>query len=395
MAFSPLPLGYCTNVHPCRTVADVAVVLDRHAVAVRDRCGFDIAVGLWLPEPAVREATATAGAVAAVAAAVADRGLVCHTMNAFPFGDFHGARVKEQVYLPDWTDPRRLDYTLACARLLAALLPVGVEGSISTLPLGFKDFFADRGADRVRAFRAAAIDQLLACGRGLADVEATTGRCIRLAIEPEPFCVLETVAETVAFFAELYATAARRGEEPLARRHLGLCYDVCHQAVEFEDAAEAVATLDAAGVRINKVQVSCAIEMADPGDAAAREALAAYVEPRYLHQTFGRAADGTLRRQVDLTAGLVRDPAAEWLACRPWRVHYHVPVDAERIGPLGTTRRELERALRAIGSLSYPPHLEVETYTWPVLPNASAEPLAAGLARELVATRALIAASGG
>lgn len=378
MAFSPLPLAYCTNVHPCRAVADVPTVLDRHALAVREQCGFGISVGLWLPEAAV--ADPAAGAV--VADALARRGLTCHTLNAFPFGDFHGARVKEQVYLPDWADRRRLDYTLACARLLVALVPPGGEGSISTLPLGFKGF--GHGPD----FMAAASDALLTAARELAAIEAATGRVIRLAFEPEPCCVLETTAETVAFFTALFERAARAGIEQEARRHLGVCYDVCHQAVEFEDAATAIATLAAAGIRINKVQISCAIEAGDPTDAAQRDALLAYVEPRYLHQTFARDAGGTLHHAVDLTRELIADPA--WHARGPWRIHYHVPVDAERIGPLRTTRSELVRALAAIRTLDYAPHLEVETYTWPVLPGADPVDLAAGIARELIATRALI-----
>ncbi len=379
MAFSSLPLAYCTNVHPCRALADVPQVLDRHALAVRERCGFGISVGLWLPAPAVGEPRAAA----IVAETLAARGLTCHTLNAFPFGDFHSARVKDQVYLPDWADPRRLDYTLACARLLATLLPAGGEGSISTLPLGFKPRAGDA------AWQAAAIDALLAWARAASDVEDRTERCIRLAIEPEPFCVLETTAETIAFFERLFARAQALGIEPVARRHLGVCYDVCHQAVEFEDAARAVAALSEAGIRINKVQISCAIEATDPTDPVQQEALLAYVEPRYLHQTFARDADGTLHHAVDLTADLIADPA--WHARAPWRIHYHVPVDAERIGPLGTTRGELVRALAAVGALDYAPHLEVETYTWPVLPGADPVDLASGIARELIATRALIA----
>jgi sugar phosphate isomerase/epimerase len=381
MAFSPLPPAYCTNVHPCRALADVPPMLDRHVLAVRERCGFGISVGLWLPEAAV----AAPAAAVAVAEALAARGLTCHTLNAFPFGDFHNARVKEQVYLPDWADPRRLDYTRACARLLAALVPPGGEGSISTLPLGFKGF--DHGAE----FLAAASAALLTWARECAALEAETGRCIRLALEPEPCCLLETTAETVAFFEGLFTRAAALGIEPVARRHLGVCYDVCHQAVEFEDAAEAIAALAADGIRINKVQISCAIEVPDPADPAQRDALAAYVEPRYLHQTFARDAEGSLHRAVDLTADLIADPA--WHARAPWRIHYHVPVDAERIGPLRTTRGELARALAAIGTLAYAPHIEVETYTWPVLPGADAVDLAAGIARELIATRALIAST--
>ncbi|NCA12201.1 hypothetical protein EBR56_10440, partial [bacterium] len=150
----------------------------------------------------------------------------------------------------------------------------------------------------------------------------------------------------------------------------------------------AIAALTAAGIRINKVQVSCAIEVPDPTDPVQRDALTAYIEPRYLHQTFARDAGGTLHRALDLTADLLTDAA--WRSRAPWRVHYHVPVDAERIGSLRTTRGELASALAAIGGLDYAPHLEVETYTWPVLPGADAVDLATGIARELIATRALI-----
>lgn len=386
MAFSHLPLGYCTNVHPCRTLADVAPLLDRFAVPIRDRCGFAIAAGLWLPAAAAAEAGVSPAAVADLAAALSDRGLTCHTLNAFPYGDFHGTRVKESVYLPDWTDPRRLDYTLACGRLLAAILPAGAEGSISTLPLGFK------AAATRPTFEPEAIATLLDCARGLATIHAETGRLIRLAIEPEPFCLLETTAETVAFFGRLFVAASAAGSEEFVRRHVGLCYDVCHQAVEFEDPATALATLTAAGVRINKVQISCAIEVADPRDPAQRAALAAYVEPRYLHQTMARAADGSILRAVDLTAALVEDPPAAWLAARPWRIHYHVPVDAEQLGPLGTTRADLRAAIDAIGGLAEPPHLEIETYTWPVMAGGAATPIVTGIANELRATRDLLAA---
>jgi sugar phosphate isomerase/epimerase len=332
MAFSTLPLSYCTNVHPCRTAADVPLLLDRFALPIRDRCGFEIAVGLWLPAAAAAVTAgppdlAATGGPPDLAAAVAARGLSCHTLNAFPYGDFHGARVKENVYQPDWTDPRRLDYTLACGRLLATLLPEGGEGSISTLPLGFK------AAATRSAFEPESIANLLACAREFAAIHDRTGRLIRLAIEPEPFCVMETTAETIAFFDRLFAAAAAAGSEESVRRHVGLCYDVCHQAVEFEDPAAAIAALDGAGVRINKVQISCAIEVIDPRDPEQRRALADYVEPRYLHQTTGRAADGTIRRPGARPAGrmarlpAVAHPLPRAGRCRPARPPGH---DAER-----------------------------------------------------------------
>lgn len=382
-----VPLCYCTNVHPCRSAAEVGRVLDAFALPVRDRAGFDIAVGLWLPAVAVAETLAAPDAQTGLRHALDARSLTCHTLNAFPFGDFHGSRVKEQVYLPDWSDRRRLDYTADCARLLAGLLPDGVDGSISTLPLGFKP------ADRQPGFLAAAIGQLLDLAAGLARLRAETGRTIRLAIEPEPFCLVETTAETVAFFAQLWDAAEAAGQGSAAREHLGVCYDVCHQAVEFEDAATAIGGLQAAGIRINKVQISCAIQLDDPGDPAARAALAAFAEPRYLHQTMALTADGRILREVDLSPALAEEPPEAWRLARTWRTHFHVPVDAERIGPLHTTRHELRKALAAIDRLDYRPHLEVETYTWPVLPGAAPADIVAGLARELIATRGLLGRS--
>ncbi len=382
------PLHYCTNVHPCRSAADLPAMLDTYAVGVRERCGFPIGVGLWLPAAALADLQATPAGTARLAAALADRGLVCHTLNAFPHGDFHGRSVKDRVYRPDWSDPARLDYTLACGVLLAGLLPEAAVGSISTLPIGFK------GHTHGAGFEAAALDRLIDLAVAWECLRERTGRTIRLAIEPEPFCLIETTDEAIGFFTRLRQAAAGRGAERAVEEHIGLCYDVCHQAVEFEDAADAVGRLGAAGIRINKVQVSCAIELDHPADPDAREALSRFAEPRYLHQTFARAADGRLLSVADLTAEHARQPPREWLEAAAWRVHFHVPVDAERIGPLGTTRGELRRALAAIGRLADMPHLEVETYTWPVMPGTevghSGSGVVDGLARELIATRDLL-----
>lgn len=378
------PLSYCTNVHPCRSLDDVGRMLAEQATAVRDQCGFEIAVGLWLPAAAMADVAADPGAIDRLRGWLAEHRFSCHTLNAFPFGDFHSERVKEQVYLPDWADLRRLDYTRSCSRLLAGILPPGTAGSISTLPLAFKQ------AERSQDFFDRAISQLLSLTCDLSQLQGETGKTIRLAIEPEPYCLLETTAETIAFFDQLWQAAAAAGCEAAAREHLGVCYDVCHQAVEFEDAAAAVGQLAAAGIRINKVQISCAVEVDRPIDANARQALASFAEPRYLHQAFARQADGRIISAVDLTKSLALEPAADWQAAETWRVHFHVPVDAERLGPLGTTRAELVRALAAIAQLPYRPHLEVETYTWPVLPGVTAGSVTAGIARELLATRTLI-----
>jgi sugar phosphate isomerase/epimerase len=385
MSLSTLPLSYCTNVHPGRTLAEVEAGLATYTARLRERLGGPVAAGLWLARPVVDELLESRGRLEAFASRLAEHRLACYTLNAFPFGDFHSERVKEQVYLPDWSQRRRRDYTFDCARVLAELMPAGTEGSISTVPLGFKELphradFLDRS-----------VEQLIELALTLDELYDETGRLVRLAIEPEPFCVLETTAETVSFFQRLRERAAESDALAPVERFVGVCYDVCHQAVEFEDVDASIAALDAADIRINKVHITCALELPHPAEnRAGREALAEYVEPRYLHQAFARLSTGEVLRAVDLTRELALNPEGRFQSAEMWRVHFHVPVDSESLGPLATTRRELAQALAAVKALSYAPHLEVETYTWEVLPGCRRADLVDGLSRELAATRRLL-----
>lgn len=390
MALSELPLSYCTNVHPGRSVADVIGGLTQFTVPARREFGHPVAAGLWLAQPVVKELLAQPDGVRRLAEELRRLDLTCYTLNAFPYGDFHDTRVKEKVYLPDWTQPARREYTEDCARILAELLPPGIDGSISTVPLGFKGF------THPPEFHDRCCEELLQLARTLDGLYQTTGKRVRLAIEPEPFCVLETVPETVEFFALLRRRADQKGIRPLADEYLGLCFDVCHQAVEYEDIPTCFRLLSENDIRIHKLHITCAIQLDDPkNNVAGREALARYAEPRYLHQTIASAKASEHPRWIDLTSEMALNPPAEFLNAESWRIHFHVPVNADDLGPLGTTRPQLKQALAEVKNLNYAPHLEVETYTWEVLPDApavaaTADRLIHGLARELRATRELI-----
>ncbi len=385
MTFSTHPLSYCTNVHPGLTVAEVQRGLTEYTKSVRQQVG-ELAAGLWLAQPVVAELLTSSDQLERFAGFLQEAGLPCYTLNAFPYGNFHDDRVKENVYLPDWTRDSRCQYTLDCARVLSRLLPPDIEwGSMSTVPLGFKEF------SHPIDFQDQCAQQLIDLAQALSNLRDETGRTIRLAIEPEPFCILETTDETLDFFQRLRKLAADRNLLDEVYDFIGVCYDVCHQAVEFEDVAESLRRLHAADIAINKVHISCAIRVEQPADnEAAREALARYAEPRYLHQTMGRTSDGTIHRLVDLTEDAALHPDDKFAAADEWRVHFHVPVNAETLGPLQTTRPDLKAALAAVKELTDCPHLEVETYTWEVLPGAEKPSLVDGLAEEIRATRQLL-----
>lgn len=384
MSLSTLPLSYCTNVHPGTSIAQVRSGLVRYTCPVRSKLAQPLAAGLWLASPVIRELQSSRDEGEAFKHVLANMGLTCHTLNAFPYGDFHSVRVKDAVYLPDWTSDLRCQYTVSCAQVLSEILPNGVDGSISTVPLGFKRRVATND------FVEKCITQLLALVRELEAIRQRTGRTIRLAIEPEPLCVLETTDETVQFFQRLWKTASVEGYEDTVREFLGVCFDICHQAVEFEDVPHSIAILNQAGIRINKVHISCALQLDDWHDTEARAALARYAEPRYLHQTFARTDEGRIIHIEDLSSEFVDHPSDEFKRARNWRVHFHVPVDAEFLGPLSTTRRDLVLALHAIAALTYAPHLEVETYTWEVMPGRETVDLVDGLTSELTATSTLL-----
>jgi sugar phosphate isomerase/epimerase len=392
-------LTYCSNIHPGETWAEVRANFDRYVLAVRERLapGADFGIGLRLSARAAAELSEPA-VLAEFRAFLARHRLYVFTLNGFPYGTFHGTRVKEEVYLPDWRDAERLRYTNQLADLLAALLPdddAWLEGSVSTVPGAFKPALGSPGDV------AWMVEHLLQHVAHLVALRARTGRCIALALEPEPHCFLETIAEAVSFFtAELHGAAAVRrivaltGLDATAaaealHQHLGLCLDLCHAAVEFEDAAGSIGQLQAAGIRVLKMQISAGLRLPTL-DAEALQALQRFDDAVYLHQVVQRSASG-LRRFADLPdafASLPQDTAG-----REWRVHFHVPIFLEQLAPFASTQAFVREVLALQRVQAVSAHLEVETYTWGVLP----EPFRSGsvdeaVARELAWVRTELAA---
>ena len=385
---SGLHLAYCTNVHRGETWAETFAALERHTLPVRRRVapGRSYAIGLRLGRRAADE-LARPLELAAFRAWLERHDCYVFTINGFPYGSFHGTRVKEQVYAPDWSTPERVEYTLRLFSLLAELAPAGAAASVSTVPASFKAFVAAEPARRARIFA-----RLTECARGIAELAARTGRDLHLGLEPEPCCEIETTAETVAFFDKWRAAEPAVDREGLLR-HVGVNYDCCHLAVEFESAAPALDRLAAAGLRLSKLHLSSALRVTP--DAAGRAALAAFVEPVYLHQVVaGDPATGQVRRRfTDLPDALAeREPAP---AGEEWRVHFHVPLHAAPGEPFRDTRDHLSGALDWLAARPAAcAHLEMETYTWEVLPPSLRLPVEDQLVREYAWTLDALARRG-
>ena len=391
-ATSSVHLSYCTNIHPGESWPEVRANLERYLVPVRERVapGRPFGVGLRLSGESAR-ALGDPVTLDELRRFLRAHDLYVFTINGFPYGPFHGRPVKEQVYLPDWLDPERLAYTDRLADVLGALLPEGLEGTISTVPGAFAPRVHGE-ADQARMARAL-LDHVV----HLVRLRASTGRRVALALEPEPCCFLETIAETVRFFGRhLHSATAvahvseaaglsRSDAESAIREHLGVCLDACHLAVEFEEPAQVLDALGAAGIRVPKVQVTAGLRaVLREGDDSVLDALAAFADDVYLHQVVERRDDGTLVRHLDLPQALAAARANPGAGTREWRVHFHVPVFREHYGAFEGTQEYVAELLRLVRARAVSEHFECETYTWDVLPEEfRREGIVGGIVREV------------
>ncbi len=415
-------LSYCTNVHAGDAWTDVLPELQHQLPRVRDSLAHTapMGIGLRLSHNSL-ETLEQPDAFANFQAWLNDQNHYIFTINGFAYGTFHGERVKEEVYKPDWTEDARLDYTCRLASLLCKLNPPDNYGSISTLPGTYKDWIMPGTQDRITANLIKAVAHCVM-------LERTTGVTIALALEPEPCCMLETVAETVAFFkSQLFGNDSietlmtisqldRSAAEHAMRKHMGVCFDVCHSAVEFENPAHTIARLQSAGINIIKIQLSSALEIPTVNETTLRH-ISRFDEPVYLHQVIEKRGD-TINRYTDVRAAVTAtrhrlesrstlDPRLQltmdtgsaalsqsllWPIAEPetqWRVHFHVPVFIDKTEYFSTTQSVLRKVLQLQKMSGFCRHLEVETYTWDVLPDTyRQQSLSEAIAREISWVRA-------
>jgi len=367
-------LAYCTNIHPAETWQETFAALQTHALRLKEILHGESK--LLEPFPLAPRLSARAAAELLEGTNLTDfvqwvkqHDCRVFTINGFPFGAFHGTRVKENVYRPDWTERIRLDYTLQLFRILLPFLQAGEQGSVSTLPGSFKAFHADETL---------IFDHLIQCAEEIEAMSQASGCDLHLGLEPEPLGHFENTQETLDFFRRLWDYTK---EPSVVQRRIGVNYDTCHFALEYDDCVNSLEAFRLAGIRISKVHLSAALAL-DPRDPLALEALRSFDEPTYLHQVLLQMPDHSITRFTDLPDFFAADPRLAAQA-EEARVHFHIPLDADPMPPLRSTR---EHAAELLAYRNLQPdfcvHYEIETYTWGVLPGALQRPLEDHLAAE-------------
>jgi hypothetical protein len=378
-------LSYCMNVHPTETLEELEQALLQHAAPIAKSFTKDsFPAGLWLSKNCVDQ-LASKEARDKLRQTLHQHSLEAFSVNAFPIGGFHGQSVKSKVYRPTWTRGARLHYSQNVAEVLAALLPEHQKtGTISTVPLSFKSFHEDI-EDMLKPLQTMAVF--------LQQLEQRTGKEIILCLEPEPFCLLETSAECLAFFSQ---KLFQQAHGDICRRYIGLCFDTCHLACQWEDLRASISAIEAAGIRIPKAQISVALELQKPGaNPRGVKRLQSFVEPRYLHQSI--ASNGLRAEdlpQIFQSAGQLK---SEWQAAPAIRTHFHVPIFWSGDDAIATTKSSLQGVIPALLDAGCR-HFEVETYSWNVIPeetrNELADDLNGMVLRELECARAMFPETG-
>lgn len=394
MKLNSAHLSYCTNIHAGESWKDHFESLDLNFPSIKKEFSPNQAMGIGLRlSNSASIDLLDSETLKSFKNWLSQQQAYVFTMNGFPYGDFHHTVVKDQVHAPDWTSQERLDYTLRLFNILAELLPEGMEGGISTSPLSYKFWFSTD--DLAFQAKEKATKHIIDVAQHLVRIKNERGITMHLDIEPEPDGLIETGAEFIDWYENMLLPMAKSilnkslnlselEVENCIKKHICLCYDICHFAIGYENHADVLNQLHEKGIKTGKIQISAALK-ADLGTGHDLkndifEAFSSYNEKTYLHQVVAKKLDQSLIRYRDLPEAL-KDTHNEDV--KEWRAHFHVPVFAQDLGFLQSTQEDIIEVLKIQKNKAFSAHLEVETYTWEVLPESLKVPISESIIREL------------
>ncbi|MCD2422487.1 metabolite traffic protein EboE [Niabella pedocola] len=387
-------LTYCSNIHSGESWAEHFDQLRKYIPEIKKKCSPHSAMGIGLRLSAIAaRVLSKKNEILLFQNWLKEQNAYVFTMNGFPYGGFHKTIVKDQVHTPDWTTAKRVVYTRQLADILAALLPEKMEGSISTSPLSYRYWHKNEAATNQAIHTST--HNLVSVVEHLVTLHKQSGKTIFIAIEPEPDGILTDTASFIHWYKNvLLKTGAKQLHQKLdiplskatalLRKHVRLCYDICHAAVNYEVHADQIIQLQKSGIKIGKIQISAALKAGftkkkEQNDTLL-EAINQFLEPTYLHQVISRSHQQELSVYPDLPEALKSVDAAP---AKEWRIHYHVPIFTKRIPPLSTTQEDIITLLNIHKQTPLTQHLEIETYTWEVLPKSLKKDIAGSITREM------------
>jgi len=386
-------LSYCTNIHAGESWSEIFKNLEIYILEVKSRTSPNVpfGIGLRLSNIAAEELSKKE-TLDNFKTWLKEHQLYVYTMNGFPFGSFHGEVIKDQVHAPDWTHISRKNYTKQLFDILGELLPESLTGGISTSAISYK--FGYNNSSELEKAKTQACSAIIDVVIHLMDIKSKTGKTLHLDIEPEPDGIIENSNEFVAFYNEFLIKKGiselqtlkecTRAEAELAiREHVQLCFDICHSAVAFEKTSEVISLMNTHKIKIGKLQLSSALKCHIDGNYTLEELqdhLLAFHEPNYLHQAIIKTKNAEFRKFIDLDVAIEAMQSATFQGLR---THYHVPIFLADYQKLQSTQDDLIEVLKLWKDNAFTNHLEIETYTWDVLPDQMQTDITTVVIREM------------
>ncbi len=386
-------LTYCSNIHPGESWTQTLDNLKTYTTHIKEKLGAErFGIGLRISGQASKDLL-EGDQLQQFKEWLHSANLYVFTVNGFPYGSFHNQRVKDEVHTPDWLSDERLAYTKRLFFILSELLPDGLDGGVSTSPVSYRHWF--KNEDELETARRKGAQQMIEIAFFLHEINKSTGKLLHLDVEPEPDGILETGEEYIDFYTNYLIPAAKSSlakkleiaeseAVKILKDHIQLCFDVCHFAVGYEDISGVLTKLQEEGLKIGRIQISAALGTglltSGSNYSEIRKQLEAFDEQVYLHQAVARDGHGNLKRYRDLRPAL---DEFEITQPRELRTHFHVPIFLENYGKLVSTQSAIKETLKAWKQSNFTNHLEVETYTWDVLPEDLRTDIVNSVAREL------------
>lgn len=382
-------LTYCSNIHPGESWEETFENIKKYIPAVKQDVSGDkpFGIGLRLSNEASL-ALIKSEHLNAFKSWLSSHNCYVFTLNGFPYGGFHHQVVKDKVHQPDWTSEERSAYTKRLFDILEALLPADMDGGISTSPLSYRPWHTTpEQLDKCIKTSTLRIAEIAA---KLFQVKQTSGKFLHLDIEPEPDGILENTQDVVTYFRDwLIPVGGKYLQDQLGislqqaeaclKDHVQICYDVCHFAVVYEKPEGVFQAFKAEGIQVGKIQISAALKVVFSQIKDVNTALQPFVESTYLHQVVAKDKEGSFKSFPDLPDAL-RDIDSNH---QEWRIHFHVPVFMADYGEVASTQQDIIDVMQYIAKEQKGNHLEVETYTWDVLPIELNLDLKDAIVREL------------
>ena len=387
-------LTYCTNIHPGETWQEVLQNLETYTLPLKERIAPNekFGIGLRLSNQAA-ETLVQSDQLLHFKDWLDQHNCYVFTMNGFPYGKFHNRRVKDQVHVPDWHQQKRRDYTNTLFAIMSEILPENIDGGISTSPITYRHWY--KGKQKIEDVKIKATRHIIQVVEQLVMFKERQGKIMHLDIEPEPDGLIENTSEFIHFYENYILRIGGRylSEKIQCTRneaishildHVQMCFDICHSSVEFEDPEMAIREVLGRGINIGKIQISAAlkaeIEHNDNQVDRVKEELRKYNEAVYLHQAVVKTDQLAMYKFKDLEPAL---KALDGRISGELRTHFHVPVFEDNYGLLKSTQDDIEKTLAFWGAYEFCNHLELETYTFDVLPNGAPSDVITSIQNEL------------